>query len=59
MLLLGFLIVLLVLSLGKLFISIDRFSSATKIERNTATRGDQFDDLTFFDSRHLLTNDGK
>lgn len=58
MILLGFLIALLALSLGKLFFSIDKYKSVTKVEPQTIKKGSQFDELTFFDSKHLLAQDG-
>ncbi|MGB0525504.1 MAG: hypothetical protein ACPGJS_21185 [Flammeovirgaceae bacterium] len=58
MILLGFLIVLLILSLGKLFMSIDRFKSVTFVEKRATKPDEQFDELLFFDSQHLLANEG-
>jgi len=59
MILLGFLITLLVLSLGKLFLSIDKYKSVTKVEPQTIKSGRQFDELTFYDSKQVFVSEGK
>ena len=58
MILLGFLIALLVLSLGKLFFSINRFESVNHLEKRASNANKQFDEFRFYDSKQLFVKKG-
>lgn len=58
MILLGFLIAVLALSLAKLFFSIDRYDQVAKLDKSSTKSDNQFEDLLFFDSKHLLAKEG-